>query len=44
MMTQTKSQEAAAPVRALPPAAAPASVADSGLIRIGAAVGRPGQR
>lgn len=31
-------------VRALPPLAAPAAVADAGLIRIGAAVGRPAGR
>ena len=31
----------AIPARKLPPVAAPAEVADSGLIRIGAAVGRP---
>ena len=32
---------AAVPTRKLPPVAAPAEVADSGLIRVGAAVGRP---
>jgi len=31
-------------IRTLPPLAAPAAVADSGLVRIGAAVGGPAKR
>ena len=42
-MTHHITQPAASAIaaRKLPPVAAPAEVADSGLIRIGAAVGRP---
>lgn len=37
----TPAATSASAARTLPPVAAPAEVADSGLIRIGAAVGRP---
>jgi hypothetical protein len=44
-MTHANPQpSAAATARKLPPVAAPAEVADSGLIRIGAAVGHPVRR
>ncbi len=41
-MTHSMNQAAVSmPTRKLPPLAAPAEVADTGLIRVGAAVGRP---
>lgn len=41
MMTQAMTQTARPLPPRLPPVAAPAELADSGLIRVGAAVGRP---
>ncbi len=43
-MSHDITQAGAPATRTLPPVAAPAAVADSGLVRIGAAVGCPAKR